>query len=305
MIEAVLRSLHHTTPEVQEILVYASGCTDTTCEVVLRCAQRDPRVRLLEGQLGKAVAWNALVRSARHDSVVFMDADTIAGGRAVSALVAALAAPPYPTAAAAVERPGDMRLSAVQKLLLRMWFSGFHTSYLSGRLYGFSRQRLTQLYRDLALPTVAGYPIVPTELVVEDLWLTAVLHGRGLVVVPAATVHVDVAEWNDVLVARAREMAQLTQLRADYPAVAANLPAPKTWLHRIEGLGRKLVQQGPRRVGRTVAHRLSKWAVDYAYRDAIAAHRVRIERDIAAGRGGRVLAESGRVPSKLSHAPAS
>ena len=67
------------TVALTQIIVVASGCTDTTAEIVARYSESDPRVRLLvqDERKGKASAINLFLKHADADIVVLESGDTI------------------------------------------------------------------------------------------------------------------------------------------------------------------------------------------------------------------------------------
>ena len=62
-----------------EIMVVASGCTDHTEEIVRKCREKDPRIRLLSqpSREGKASAINLFLGHASGDIVILESADTV------------------------------------------------------------------------------------------------------------------------------------------------------------------------------------------------------------------------------------
>ncbi len=94
---------------VTDILVVCSGCSDDSERLVLRAAQRDPRIRLVSEQhrRGKAAAINRFLALLPQDvdSCVLVSADVLPAPDALGALLRPLADPrvgmtggcPYPT----------------------------------------------------------------------------------------------------------------------------------------------------------------------------------------------------------------
>jgi poly-beta-1,6-N-acetyl-D-glucosamine synthase len=76
---AALLSQHTTVANLSEIIVVASGCTDSTEAIVQEWAARDPRVRLMAQprREGKASAVNYFLAQAREDIVVLTSADVL------------------------------------------------------------------------------------------------------------------------------------------------------------------------------------------------------------------------------------
>ncbi|MFH1225425.1 MAG: glycosyltransferase [Candidatus Diapherotrites archaeon] len=71
-----------------ELIVVASGCTDSTAPVVREIAEKDARVRLMEEpeRRGKSSAINFILKNAKGGTIVLTDADVIVGSGAIKAL---------------------------------------------------------------------------------------------------------------------------------------------------------------------------------------------------------------------------
>jgi cellulose synthase/poly-beta-1,6-N-acetylglucosamine synthase-like glycosyltransferase/peptidoglycan/xylan/chitin deacetylase (PgdA/CDA1 family)/spore germination protein YaaH len=78
VIAGTLRSLLNTDYRGEiEVVVVDDGSADETAAEVERCSQRDPRVHLLQQEnRGKARALQRALSAARHNIIVFIDADT-------------------------------------------------------------------------------------------------------------------------------------------------------------------------------------------------------------------------------------
>lgn len=74
---------------IKEIIVLASGCTDSTESIVEGFATRDPRIRLIAQPCreGKASAINLFLRRSESDVVVLESADTVPGVGTIERLV--------------------------------------------------------------------------------------------------------------------------------------------------------------------------------------------------------------------------
>ncbi|MCC7164418.1 MAG: glycosyltransferase [Anaerolineae bacterium] len=81
--------------EISEIIVVASGCTDSTCEIVREFEARDARIKLLEQKQreGKTSAINLFLQNARQDICVIESGDTIPGNTTIENLVKLFADP--------------------------------------------------------------------------------------------------------------------------------------------------------------------------------------------------------------------
>jgi hypothetical protein len=283
--------------DVDEIVVCLNGCTDGTADIVAGCARREPRIAVIESALGKNRAWNALVAATRNHRLVFTDADVGPSPQAIAALLAALERAPV-AIAAAFERPhGTARR---WRGLVQLMSTTLGQDYISGRLYAIDRDRLAAVMARRGLIADGGLPRLPTDLVTEDSWLTAVVAEGSLAVVPEAPIHYGVEGLADVIRVLARNGAAREQLRSEYPALyrsdTSRLLSART-APRI--LGRRLVRTpGPRAAARGLAGMALRAAVRRMFAGEIGQRRERILADVRAGRGAEVMATSGRLPSK-------
>lgn len=283
--------------DVDEIVVCLNGCTDGTADVVADFARREPRIAVIESELGKNRAWNALVAGTRNRRLVFTDADVRPSPQAIAALLAALERPPV-AIAAAFERPHG--ISKRWGGLLQLVSTTLGQDYISGRLYAIDRDRLAAIMARRGLIAGGALPRLPTDLVTEDSWLTAVVAEDTLAVVPEAPIHYGVEGFADVIRVLARNGAAREQLRSEYPALyrsdANRLLSART---AAQILGRRLRRTtGPGAAARGLAGMALRAAVRRMFAGEIGQRRERILADVRAGRGAEVMATSGRLPSK-------
>lgn len=298
-IEATLTELSRLGPEVDEILVCLNGCTDGTERVVDAFRGREPRLAVIESELGKNNAWNALVARARNRRLVFTDADVRPAAGSISALLRALERSPRAAVAAAFEQPRGVPPPPLGTVL-RLLTTSLGQDYISGRLYAIDRDRLGAVMAERGLVPEGTLPRLPVDLVTEDSWLTALVAGDALVVVPEAPIRFEVDSMADVVRALARNAAAREQLRSSYPELyrrdgARRLSArtaPRILLDRLRSA------PGPGAVTRGLGGMALRAAIHRVLGERIRAQRDRILADVRAGRGGRVMATTGRLPSK-------
>lgn len=298
-IEATLTELSRLGPEVDEILVCLNGCTDGTESVVDAFREREPRLAVIQSDLGKNHAWNALVTRARNSRLVFTDADVRPTPGAISALLRALERSPRAAVAAAFEQPRGVP-PAPLGTVIRLLTTSLGQDYISGRLYAIDRDRLGAVMANRGLPCEGMLPRLPIDLVTEDSWLTALVAGDTLVVVPEAPIHFEVDSMADVVRALARNAAAREQLRSSYPELyrrddarlLSMRTAPRILMERLKSA------PGPGAVVRGLGGMALRAVLHRALGRQITARRDRILADVRAGRGGRVMATSGRLPSK-------
>lgn len=75
--------------EISEIIVVASGCTDSTCDIVRGFATKEPRIKLLtqDEREGKVSAVNLFLKHAQEEICVLESGDTLPGEDSVENLV--------------------------------------------------------------------------------------------------------------------------------------------------------------------------------------------------------------------------
>jgi len=162
-----------------EIVVVASGCTDSTQTIVLDCAKRDPRIRLIvqEKRAGKASAINEYLPQAREKIIVLCSADLLPVADALEELVVPFADPEVGmTTAHPVPVNDPERFMGFAAHML--W--GLHhtinlTSFKSGEMIAFRKI----------------FERVPYHTAVDEASIEPVVRGQGYRVryVPAAVVY--------------------------------------------------------------------------------------------------------------------
>jgi glycosyltransferase involved in cell wall biosynthesis len=207
-IEGVLRSvaLQDYAGEI-EVLVCANGCTDGTEAVVAEFAKTHP-VRLIATEArGKPVAWNLLVEAARHDLLVFADADVRLDAGAVRALADRLVADRAIIAVGGLTVP-DLRGCDLLTRVVSPPPLGH--GCLVGRLYAMRRPEMREA---LAARGIGGMPL---GVIHDDVWITLAV-GRGRwATEPRALVHFRPCHWSERLAIERRAVRGERQMAREY-----------------------------------------------------------------------------------------
>ncbi len=196
-----------------EILVVASGCTDSTVEIVRSKERLDPRVHCIEEEerAGKASALNLVLDRAKGDIIVLESADTLPGEGTLGALltpflkdgVGATGSRPIP-----VNSPDEFWGFVVRMLWnLHHEFSMLEMSL--GNLFHISGE-LCAIRKGLVKE-------MPPDIVNDDVYLGWVCFKKGyeIVYVPSATVSMRGPEnRRDYLSQRRRVLAGHKQIVA-------------------------------------------------------------------------------------------
>jgi len=164
---------------ISEIIVVASGCTDGTEREVLRCAEKDSRIRLVSEpeRRGKAAAVNVFLSEAKEEILVVAGADTLPDSGAVENLVSPLADPAVGMAGA---RPVPLNSKDT--------FTGYVVHFL-WELHHQLATRMPKCGEMVAFRKV--FDQLPGDTVVDEPQVEALVRGAGLdvVYVPDAIVY--------------------------------------------------------------------------------------------------------------------
>lgn len=173
------------------IWIVASGCTDGTPRVAESLSARHPEVRTMvqPERRGKASALGDILRAARGDFLVLLNADAVAGPGAVSALLAAAEPLAAPYAVMGRPEPAALPRGSIGRSLHLLWS-------LHHRLHEdmFAAEEGTHLSDELLLLPTSDLPPLPEDIVNDGAFIGAWLKTRGgqLVYCPDARVAIEV-----------------------------------------------------------------------------------------------------------------
>jgi Glycosyl transferase family 2 len=287
---------------VAEVIICASGCTDSTADVVRECAQRDRRVSLIEGPIGKARAWTELARRTGGPVTVFLDADIRLGTGAIGALVDAMLAAPHLVVATGVPLV-DLRGADWRRRIQASWTLPLGFDFVYGGLYAVRLNPLAEAMHNCGLLAPGAPPQIPPDLVVEDIFLDCLLSADQFLVVHDAVAYIEPLDLSDMLRSRARQRVAQAQVQEKFPAVAKRQrgrPALDAAAHRV--FWSRLRSPQPVSKVWLVVGMLLRQVLMLLFRRRVRALREQMSADMRAGRGGAVLATSGRVVSKSAAA---
>jgi len=215
-------------PQRVDILVVSDGSTDETDEIVRARAARDPRVRLLrqERRSGKPAALNRMREEARGEVLVLTDARQPIGADAIRALVRRLAAPEVGCVSGNLVLEGGAGSGVYWRY--ENWIRQQEASFRSlvgvtGPLYAIRR-------RDL--------PVLPTDVILDDVWIPMSLRRRRRVIVFAPDAIASDQAFSDEreFGRKARTLAGNYQIFARMPQLLLPLANPswfETFSHKI------------------------------------------------------------------------
>lgn len=174
-----LISQQTTNVTLSEIIVVASGCTDSTESIVRDWEKRDRRIRLLvqAKREGKASAVNEFLRQAREKTVVLCSADLLPEPDAIERTIAPFA---DPEVAMTTARPMPVNDPET--------FMGFAAHMLWG-LHHMLNQNGFKAGELIAFRKI--FERIPYETAVDEASIEPVIRGQGYraVYVPTAIVH--------------------------------------------------------------------------------------------------------------------
>jgi biofilm PGA synthesis N-glycosyltransferase PgaC len=158
-------------PDRLELVIYCDGCSDRTVEIVLACAERDPRIRaiVVDQRLGKPTALNRMREAATGEVLVLTDVRPPLAPEAATALVGPLADPTVGCVSGNLVLAGNSGSGAYWKYEKLIRGSEARIGGLvgvSGTIYAIRRR---------------DFPELPPDIILDDMWvpLTVALERRA------------------------------------------------------------------------------------------------------------------------------
>lgn len=261
-----------------EILVCDNASQDRSGEIALEWAARCPRVRLItEPKPGKPRAWNALMRAASADVVVFFDADVWPHRGALAQILAAMEQPEAIACAGTRRFVGQGILPRIADPVIELC--------LAGNFYAVRRKAILARMRQF------GYLHMP-DVFAEDIWLQSLLKAGEMARVDAA-VEIVVDRLESYLELQARKRLVWHELLRHYPVLATRLAAehPEA-LQPLPQLSNVLCSNTSwRRRARWVGGALLKAAINLAFTTQLRRMATGLEARLHASGGASVLRE--------------
>ncbi|MHA3771264.1 glycosyltransferase [Verrucomicrobiota bacterium sgz303538] len=179
VIEKTLRSLLDTDyPGELEVVVVNDGSKDDTAQVVEQFAATESRVRFIsQANAGKSAALRNALAHARHEIVVFLDADTLFERQTISRLVEKLVADPKVASVSGHARVGN-RDKLVTRFQELEYISGFNLDRRAYTLWNCVTvvPGAVSALRRSAIEEAGGFS---HDTLAEDTDMTLTLHKLG------------------------------------------------------------------------------------------------------------------------------
>jgi len=195
---------------LDEIVICVNGCTDNTAEIVTGFSDKDRRIKLIESEIGKPNAWNALVKEAKNDSLVFLDADIqIKDEKCLENLLKTLHGKDYLIAVGGIPLPlpHQSRFTSVVEVL----YDPLYCDYLAGNIYAVKKYRIMERMRSL------NYERMPSNLIREDFWLETLFRKSEFYVEKKSVVYITTGNLESYLRYAARLDVGFLQIKEEYP----------------------------------------------------------------------------------------
>jgi cellulose synthase/poly-beta-1,6-N-acetylglucosamine synthase-like glycosyltransferase len=207
-----------------EILLYCDGPTDGTTELARAWADKDPRVKVIEGKTraGKPTALNAMREIARGDVLLMTDVRQELSTNAVRSLVSTLAPPRVGCAAGNLVMRGGHGAGAYwkyEKFIRKQEAALRGMVGVSGALYAIRREDLG---------------VLPADLILDDMWIPMRLRLRGRTIVFCEDAHAYDETFDDdrEFARKVRTLAGNYQLFARMPRLLVPVANP-SWFETV------------------------------------------------------------------------
>jgi len=243
----------------EEILVYASGCTDRTETIVEEHSRTDNRIRLLSGPIGKPNAWNELVTHAQSPILVFFDGDVEPRNGCIDELVEALSNGEELIAVGGICKPISTE-PGVRKILYETLFSPIQQTGLAGWAYSIKKNRILERMHS------HRFDKMPNDLIVEDYWLECMLRRNEFTINRSASVYHPTGTISDFLRCQARTLAARRQIQLKYEQLYHNAVRNFTGRGFLSKIYLKLKNsRNPAELIRTIARGAVRYSILAAY----------------------------------------
>ncbi len=288
---------------VGEILVCINGCTDNTGAIVLEKRLIDNRIELIESAAGKPNAWNALVKSARHELITFFDADIVPEEGALNRLINALE---YNKIIVAGGRIYPLKKQSDFKYRFSAFLATpyFFTNSLAGAGYAFKKSQFVKRMNEL------GFAKMPCDILHEDNWVQLLLKADEFTMVIDAVIYHEQGSFFELLMEKQRQKLAHCKLHEYYTELY------QKWIREFRSDATK--QSLSHKISRFICrlHHLNsldkigfilqsvfKISINIIFRHKLNQMYRKLELQYEQLGGAAVLAKSGRRKSTKSHFP--
>jgi len=221
-------------PKNKEIIVVASGCTDKTEEIIMSFSKKNKKIKLIseKERRGKSYAISQILKKARNNLILFIDADNIITKKSIKKLFESFFSKENVGAVTGRIIPRGKRTLSF-KLMRIFWFLHHKTSILypkiSGQFYIVNKKLVKS---------------IPTKIVVDDGYINFIIIRRGYKVLyaPSATSYTSVPKtvfsiikWRRRII-RGYMQLNFSNMRAGFPLKASFFIFLKECIKNIKNL---------------------------------------------------------------------
>lgn len=153
--------------EIEEILVGVNSSIDKTEEIVLKMAITDKRIKIINSEKGKAIAWNSLNKEAKNILRVFIDGDCKIDKTAVKSMINLMKKFDISIVGGTINyiNKGNNIMSKILNFPSRLYSPDYH---LAGGMY------LVDYNKILMKMNKYGFDEMPIDLIADDRWLALI-----------------------------------------------------------------------------------------------------------------------------------